>query len=281
MAPGARTGRLPGMLERRRTTDGLVFHVSPLLDGLGVPHAFSTRAGGVSPPPFASLNLGISRDSELKDSRENILENYRRLATTIGCAGRERCWVSQVHGADVCAVRRGSGFESGTCADALVSDDPGRIISVKYADCVPILLAAPAGRAVAAVHAGWRGIVAGMLPAAVGRLAEVAGCGAGDLVAAVGPCIGFEAFEVGPEVLEAFGREFGTGAPMRRLDSGKGRVDLRESVRRQLIRLGVREGRIDVATQCTFADAAEFYSHRRDGVATGRMAALIATAVEG
>jgi YfiH family protein len=269
------------MLERRRTADGLVFYVSPRLEALRVPHAFSTRAGGVSPPPFASLNLGISRDSELKDSRENILENYRRLASAIGCAGRERCWVSQVHGADVCAVRRGSGFESGTCADALVTDDPARIISVKYADCVPILLASPDGRAVAAVHAGWRGIVAGVLPAAITRMAEVAGCGSGELVAAVGPCIGFDVFEVGPEVLDAFGVVFGVDAPMRRLDSGKGRVDLRESVRRQLIKSGVGAARIDVATQCTFADAAEFYSHRRDGVATGRMAALIATAAEG
>jgi YfiH family protein len=235
----------------------------------------------VSPPPFESLNLGISRDSELKDARENILENYRRLATAIGCANRERCWVSQVHGAAVCAVRRGSGFESGTCADALVTDDPGRIISVKYADCVPILLASPGGRAVAAVHAGWRGIVAGVLPAAIARLTEVAGCAAGDVVAAVGPCIAFDAFEVGPEVLEAFGRELGPDAPTRRLDSGKGRVDLRESVRRQLVKSRVGDGRIDVATQCTFADAAAFYSHRRDGVATGRMAALIATTAEG
>jgi YfiH family protein len=186
-----------------------------------------------------------------------------------------------VHGADVCEVRRGSGFESGTCADALVSDDPWRIISVKYADCVPILLAAPGGRAVSAVHAGWRGIVAGVLPAAVARLSAVAGCEARDVTAAVGPCIGFDAFEVGPEVLEAFGRALGPEAPMRRLDSGKGRVDLRESVRRQLLASGLSAGRIDASDQCTFAGTAEFYSHRRDGVATGRMAALIAAAAEG
>src|SRR5690349_13505 len=145
---GIRWGlRLPGMLECRRTTDGLVYYVSPRLEALGVPHAFSTRVGGVSPPPFDSLNLGISRDSELKDARENILENYRRLASAIGCGGRERCWASQVHGAAVCEARAGGGFENGVCADALVTDDRGRIISVKYADCVPILLASPDGRA--------------------------------------------------------------------------------------------------------------------------------------
>ena len=246
-----------------------------------MPHAFSTRVGGVSPPPFDSLNLGISRDSELKDARENIIENYRRLASAIGCGGRERCWASQVHGAAVCEARAGGGFENGVCADALVTDDRGRIISVKYADCVPILLASPDGRAVAAVHAGWRGVVAGVLPAAVARLATVAGCDVGDLTAAVGPCIGYDTFEVGPEVLDAFAGLFGGDAPMRRLDSRKGRVDLRESVRRQLLASGLSGGRIDVSDACTFTTPAEFYSHRRDGVATGRMAALISPASAG
>jgi len=119
------------------------------------------------------------------------------------------------------------------------------------------------------------------LPAAVGRLAAIGGCGAADLVAAVGPCIGYETFEVGPEVLDAFAGLFGSDAPMRRLDSGKGRVDLRESVKRQLLSAGVSAGRIDVSDACTFARPAEFYSHRRDGVATGRMAALISPAAGG
>jgi hypothetical protein len=266
------------MLQRRTApADGIVYYASPLLESVGVPHAFSTRLGGVSPAPFDSLNLGISRDSQLKDARENILENYRRLAAAIGCDTRERCWVSQVHGADVREARPGSGFESGACADAIVCDDPRRVISVKYADCVPILLAAPNGRAVAAVHAGWRGVVAGVLPSTISRLSAVASCSPADLVAAVGPCIGFDAFEVGPEVLAAFEALFGPDAPLRRLDSGKGRVNLRESVRLQLVSAGLRADRIDQTDLCTVANPAEFYSHRRDGVSTGRMAALIAT----
>jgi hypothetical protein len=266
------------MLQRRTASDGIVYYASPLLEALGVPHAFSTRVGGASPAPFDSLNLGISRDSELKDARENILENYRRLAAAIGCGGRERCWVSQVHGADVREARRGADFESGACADAIVCDDARRLVSVKYADCVPILLASPDGRAVAAVHAGWRGVVAGVLPGAVERLAAVGGCAPGELVAAVGPCIGFDAFEVGPEVLAAFEQLFGPAAPLRRQDSGKGRVDLRESVRRQLVSAGIPPERIDPTDLCTVANPAEFYSHRRDGVSTGRMAALIGPA---
>src|SRR5436190_16061374 len=89
----------------RRSAGELVYYVSPLLESAGVPHAFSTRAGGVSPPPFDSLNLGLARDATRQDSAANVAENYRRLIAAIGCAHRERCWVSQVHAADVCAVR--------------------------------------------------------------------------------------------------------------------------------------------------------------------------------
>jgi YfiH family protein len=259
----------------RRDVGGVVYYVSSLLEDAAVPHAFSTRVGGVSPAPFDSLNLGISRDSQVKDSRENILENYRRLAVAIGCAGRERCWASQVHGAEVRVARGGATFESGACADALVSDDPARLVSVKYADCVPILLASGDGRVAAAVHAGWRGVVAGVLPAAVRRVMELAGRDMADVVAAVGPCIGYENFEVGSEVLAEFEQVFRAAPPLRRKDSGKGHVDLKEAVRRQLVGVGVSDGRIDVSDHCTVGRPAEYFSHRRDGVATGRMAAVI------
>src|SRR6478672_4060098 len=139
------------------------YYASPLLERLGVPHAFSTRTGGVSRSPFDSLNLGIAGDAAVRDSSDNLEENYRRLRAAVGCAEHGRCWVRQVHGADVCDIHPGSAFENGTRADALVSDDPTRVLSVKYADCVPLLLASADGRAVAAVHAGWRGLVAGVI----------------------------------------------------------------------------------------------------------------------
>src|SRR5205823_8319158 len=143
-----------------------VCYIAPGLEKAGVPHAFSTRAGGVSKAPFDSLNLGITSGLDISDDVANIRENYRRLRAVIGCEDRDRCWVHQVHGADVCAIRPNQIFESGEKADAMVTDDPRRVLSVKYADCVPILLATADGRAVAAVHAGWRGVVAGVLPAA-------------------------------------------------------------------------------------------------------------------
>jgi YfiH family protein len=256
----------------------LRYYVSPLLQRLGVPHAFSTRTGGVSPPPFDSLNLGIAGDADVRDSSDNLEENYSRLRAAVGCSDLGRCWVTQVHGADVCDVRIGSTFENGIRADALVSNDPTRVLSVKYADCVPLLLASANGRAVAAVHAGWRGLVAGVIGAAVRQLERTSGSAAASFVAAVGPCIGFDAFEVGPEVLAAFERRMGPAAPIRNGEPGKGHVDLRQAALIELQSAGLSIDRIDTTDRCTFSHPDEFFSHRRDGNATGRMAAIISPA---
>lgn len=266
------------MLIRQIDDDGVVIYVSPLLRAAGVPHAFSTRLGGVSPAPFDSLNLGNPNGSVIQDRRENIRENYRRLQRAAGCGERQRLWLHQVHGGRVVRVTRGAGHDNDTKADALVSDDAERVLSVRVADCVPVLLSSEDGRVVAAVHAGWRGVVAGVANAAMKELIAMSAMPADRVTAAIGPSIGFEAFEVGPEVLAEFGRVFAETAPMRRRDDGKGHVDLREAVRRQLLSAGVRENRIDTTDRCTFRDADEFFSHRRDNGASGRMAAIISPA---
>jgi len=263
------------MLLRRQVND-LVFYTSPLLDRAGVAHAFSTRLGGVSPAPFDSLNLGIARDSALKDDAAHVEDNYRRLAGALGLADRQRCWVSQVHEADLCLVRPGETFKNGPRADALMTDDPARLLSIKYADCVPILLATAEGRVVAAVHAGWRGIVAEIIPTVVARMAEISVTRPDTFIAVVGPCISLDHFEVGAEVSAEFRRIFGNDAPIRQESGGKDHVDLARAVALQLERAGIPTDRIDVAWQCTYANQREFFSHRRDGAATGRMAALIA-----
>ena len=156
-------------------------------------------------------------------------------------------------------------------ADALVGDDAARVLSVRVADCVPILIATDDGRTVAAVHAGWRGVVGAVAPAALREMrADPGRC-----VAAIGPSIGFDAFEVGGEVLDAFRQAFGPQALVRRRGDGKGHVDLREAVRRQLVAAGVPDDRIDGTDRCTVRDRDEFFSHRRDNGVTGRMAAII------
>lgn len=260
------------MLQRRVSETGVVFYVSTLLLRAGVPHGFSTRIGGVSPRPFDTLNLGNPAGSAIQDEWPRIHENYRRFQLAVGLNDRQRCWVHQVHGCEVVLLRPPDRFDSHTQADALVSDDPRRSLCVRTADCVPVLLASEDGRFVAAVHAGWRGILAGVVSGAVKQLQRL--CDS-RIVAAIGPCIGRDAYQVGPEVLQQFQRAFGAESPIEFDDSGRGRVDLRRAVEMQLIRSGVAADLIDTTDRCTFRDAQEFFSHRRDGSVTGRMAAII------
>lgn len=262
----------PHRVLERRETNGVVYYASPLLARVGVPHAFATRIGGVSPAPFDSLNLGNPSDGDVRDDWDRIHENYRRLQTAIGWSGCERAWVHQVHGGDVADARLDGGpFQNGCRADAIIGDDPRRLLAVRVADCVPILVASEHGRTIAAIHAGWRGVVGRVVPNAIARLEP-----AYTLVAAIGPCIGMDRFEVGPEVLTAFQTAFGDDAPIVGNGDGKGLVDLREAVRIQLTRAGISPDRIDTTDRCTHRDAGEFFSHRRERGRTGRMAAVIA-----
>jgi YfiH family protein len=260
----------------RRTSGAVVFYVSPMLERLGVPHGFSTRIGGVSEAPFDSMNLGNPSGCDTQDPSANIDENYRRFQSAIGAPLRRRCSVHQVHGGEIVDADAAS-FQPGVKADALISADPAKLLSVRTADCVPILLAGAGGRAVAAVHAGWRGVVAAALGAAVAALRDRGG-DARDIVAAIGPCIGIDGFEVGDEVFQQFITTLGSAAPARAGAPGKWHVDLRHACRMQLESLGIAPGNIDLTDRCSFRDVGEFFSHRREHGITGRMASLIGPA---
>jgi YfiH family protein len=262
-------------MERRTAVNGVVYYASPLLESRGIPHAFSTRIGGVSAEPFRSLNLGNPNGCAVQDNYERVWQNYRRLEAAAGCPGRELCRVHQVHGAAVVRAGRDQPFDTSARADAIVTDDPARVASVRVADCVPVLLATGDGRTVAAVHAGWRGVIAGT---ALAALKAMGADGSAGVVAAIGPCIGGDAFEVGPEVVEEFFLVFGDEAPLVRRVGEKGYIDLRQAVRLQLLRAGLSPGHVDVSDRCTHRDAGEFFSHRRDNGVTGRMAAIISPA---
>jgi purine-nucleoside/S-methyl-5'-thioadenosine phosphorylase / adenosine deaminase len=265
------------VLEKQTTSEGVVYYASAKLRAIGVRHAFSTRIGGVSPAPFDSLNLGNPNGCEIQDDYDRIWANYRRLTASIGCDTNPPLRVHQVHGGDVVTVKPDEQFDTNCKADALVSRDPRRVISIRIADCVPVLLATRDGKTVSAVHAGWRGIIAGVIPAAINRmLAEDPSAKSAEIIAAIGPCISGQAFEVGPEVLDTFTQTFGTAAPLTRLPTGKGTVDLRAAARIQLQAAGLPDSSIDTTDRCTVTHRDEFFSHRRDNGITGRMAALIA-----
>lgn len=266
---------------------------SDALTALRVPHAFSTRLGGYSVGPFASLNFGNPGDleRERRDPPSNIAANTRLVLDAIGAPGREVVQVHQVHGEQVRVVRRGGPTHepewngNDTKADALVTDDPARILAIRTADCTPVLLSTRDGGIVGAAHAGWRGVVAGVATQAVRAMRELVGDPETEIIAAIGPCIGFGAFEVGAEVAAEFRRVFGdtTSHVLARADHpGKFRVDLKGALCEQLSRAGVPI--VDVLPHCTVAatDSASgmplFFSHRRDRGLTGRMVALIGCA---
>jgi YfiH family protein len=245
---------------------------------IGAPfvHGFTTRAGGVSAPPFETLNLG----GKWGDDPAAVSENRRRVERA---AGGPVATARQVHGAAVVRVRAGDDRAALAAreADALCTDAPGVVLGVFVADCIPAVLVDPRTGAVAAVHAGWRGTVAGVLPAAVRALAAEFGARPGDLRAALGPAIGPCCFEVGPEVVAAFealcpdARARGIVLPSPLGAAGKANVDLKAANRLLLERAGVAPEAIDAGPECTHCDRARFYSFRRDGNATGQLMGVV------
>jgi hypothetical protein len=246
------------VLTRFQDEDGFVGYRSPLLADLGLPHVFTTRRGGASAPA-----LGL----ETLDERAR-----ERVARAAGLRGARLVFVRQVHGADVLRLEARELPAEDDEADALVSARDDVLIGVHVADCVPVLLARADGRRVAAVHAGWRGLVAGVIPRALEHLAP------GPIFAAIGPCLSRAFFEVGPEVVAAFERAE-LASTIHAVPGRRAHIDLRAAAARQLAAGGVE--RIDLSERCTYADGDELYSYRRDvthggGERTGRLAALIA-----
>lgn len=229
----------------------------------------TTRQGGVSAAPFDSLNL---RDG-IGDDPLAVAHNQRVVSAAIGVAP---VWLDQIHGATVVRLT-GADAEPGAPvhrADAAVTTERGIACAVQVADCLPVLFAAPGGRAVGAAHAGWRGLAAGVLEATLVQVAQAAHCEPGDVRAWLGACIGPARFEVGPDVLAAFGVTVEEGASPRFVASSPGKwlADLPALARDRLRAAGVAD--ITGGNACTVSDSSRFFSFRRDRV-TGRMAALI------
>ena len=230
---------------------------------LPVQAGFTTRPGGASLPPYDALNLALHVD----DDPVRVRENRRRLVSQAGLSEQPR-WVAQVHGMRV--VHADEVERDVTEADAVWTDQPGEVCAVLVADCLPVLLADPAGGCVAAVHAGWRGLAAGILQQTLATLPVAAR----DLAACIGPCIGSEAYEVGPDVIESIKRRDiqPVHHPSRRARD-RFQLDLAATARDMLASAGVAD--IRRFAHCTHRDPARFFSYRRDGV-TGRIAGYIA-----
>lgn len=226
----------------------------------GVRVISTLRPGGVSTGPYASLNLA----AHVGDRPECVAENRRRLRAAAALPD-EPLWLEQVHGVEVvvhegtAALRR---------ADASVAFEPGRVCAVMTADCLPIVLVDSAGTRVGVAHAGWRGLLAGVVEATIDRL----GGRPQDLQAWLGPAIGAGAFEVGAEVREAYASRSATlGSAFTPNQRGRFHADLYSLARAILAVAGVSA--VHGGGWCTHTEADRFFSFRRDGT-TGRMATL-------
>lgn len=230
----------------------------------GVRAAFTTRLGGVSAAPWDGLNLG----AHVGDAPEAVAENRRRVQERAGMRAAP-AWLNQVHGVAVSDLDSAKARDAPVTADASITTGRDQACVVMVADCLPVLFSSRDGQRIGAAHAGWRGLASGILEHTVLAM----GVPGSELVAWMGPAISREHFEVGDEVRTAFiSQDAGAAEAFLPNARGKWQADLFALARRRLNALGVSD--VSGGEWCTFADPAQFFSHRRDGKG-GRMAALI------
>jgi polyphenol oxidase len=240
-----------------------------LLQFPSILHGFCTRIGGVSGEPYATLNVS-SREG---DPPEQVRMNWQRIASAFGLPCEQFFVVNQVHGDKFLIIEDAvscHSLENRQC-DAIVTDRPGVAIGIKTADCAPVLLFDREKRAIAAIHAGWKGTTLGIVGKTIRVMGDRFSSRPQDLLAVIGPSIGPCCYEVDTPVFEAMSRQ-GEADRVLRPGRGDGRwmFDLPLANRMQLEREGVPPGRISVAGLCTFCREDLFFSHRRDGAKTGR-----------
>ena len=235
----------------------------------GIGALMTTRRGGVSAAPFDSMNLQQGGG----DEADAVARNRALLAEATGATS---IFLRQMHATGVVRLTRADAAPGAAvhAADASVTTDPGLACAILVADCLPVLFAAPDRRGVAAAHAGWRGLAGGVLEATVAALCTAAGCAPRDLQAWLGASIGQAHFQVGADVLEAFGVDPGGAAAPAFVPEqpGKWLADLPQLARDRLAALGV--GAVRGGGWCTVSESSRFFSFRRERV-TGRMAAAV------
>lgn len=254
-------------------TGEVEFWTAPPLAAIpAIGHGVSLRSGGVSEGPYASLNLGL----HVGDDAEHVIENRRRAAEALGFPLSAMVCAEQIHGARVSVVSAkdvGKGATDYATAipgvDAFITAAPDVLLSLYFADCLPIFFASTEGSVVGLAHAGWRGLVGGVLENTVTMLIQVFGIAPNNVVVGIGPGIGPCCFEVGPEVAAQF--------PASVVDrvGEKPRVDLATAAALRLTECGILPKNLHSAAECTACHGDRYFSHRRDQGKTGRMAAMI------
>ncbi|MBR4761050.1 MAG: peptidoglycan editing factor PgeF [Clostridia bacterium] len=242
----------------------------------GVRHVFSTRKGGVSGAPYGEMNLSFNNG----DSRENVLENYRRICSAAGIDPSRLVLSRQTHTKNIKTVTAkdiGTGVYKPSFhdVDGLITNEPGVALVTQYADCVPLLFYDPVARVCANSHSGWRGTALKIGAETVKRMRGEFGCKPENIIAAIGPCICKNCYEVDLPVYNAF-KESGLSPDIfTPVDSEHFLLDLRLANREILLGAGILPENLDVADLCTAENSRFLHSHRATGGKRGNLAAII------
>ena len=258
--------------------NGVVYLTYPALDSQEeIIHGFSTRLGGVSQGIYTSMNLSFTRGDEEKAVREN----YDRLAAAIGFCAEDIVTSDQTHTANVRKVTaedRGKGITGSrdyTDVDGMITDVPGLILATFYADCVPLYFVDPVHRAIGLAHSGWRGTVAGMGACMVRYMQEHFNSRPEELVAAIGPSICVDCYEVSEEVAEQFREGFPEDVLQPGKAPGKYQLDLWKANQSILLRAGIQPEHMAVTNVCTCHNPEYLFSHRASHGQRGNLAAFL------
>jgi YfiH family protein len=259
------------------TKSGKVHYLEPrLFAATGVAaQGFTTRHEGVSRPPYNSLNLGTNTF----DDSHKVQGNRSLLARSFGTRLEKLVTVNQVHGTDLLVIDSPNPDYAHFLkleSDGIITNQPGVMIGVCVADCVPLLLLDPVNRVAAALHAGWKGTAGAIASKGVEALVSLFGSRPSDILAAVGPAIGKCCYEVDTPVIDTF-RKQGTGYDLFAEEKGGGKwqLDLAGANARQLLEAGIAEEHIEVSGLCVRCEHDTFFSYRRDGGDTGRQMGFI------
>lgn len=246
----------------------------------GIIHGFSTRLGGVSRGIYSSMNLSFTRG----DEEEAVKENYRRIAQAIGFRTDDIVTSDQTHTANVRKVTeadRGKGItvpRDYQDVDGMVTNVPGLVLTTFYADCVPLYFADPVKRVIGLSHSGWRGTVAKIGKVTVEKMKEEYGCHPEDILAAIGPSICQDCYEVSEDVIEEFKTAF-AGEYQERLyykkKNGKYQLNLWETNRLIFLEAGIPEANISMPGICTYCNPEFLFSHRASHGKRGNLAAFL------
>lgn len=262
----------------KRTDKGTGLYCAEALDKAGgVSHGFSTREGGITvDPPKASLNLSWTRCG----SPEEVIANFKIFAEGAGIDYDDMAVVNHEHGANVLRIaheHRGRGFYKDPLppCDGIITDDPTVTLVTSHADCGAYFFYDPVHRAIGMAHAGWKGTLLRIGAEMARRMAEEFDTDPSDIIAATGPCICRDCFEVDADLGEKFQSEFGYPGISRPGRQGKAYVDLELAAAVQFVEAGIRPESITLMNACTYENRQHFFSHRRDKGITGSMAAYI------